>query len=137
MRKLVSDELYNSYKYQLETLKLKKEQNIMKDIELISGKINNIEVHNNILSMIVILNVEQVDYIVNEKGKITQGDEITHSCSYELYVEKGVNKAVKNCPNCGAEVIDSASKTCASCGANLIDSTNRFIIIKKKIIKQR
>jgi predicted RNA-binding Zn-ribbon protein involved in translation (DUF1610 family) len=87
--------------------------------------------------MIVILNVEQVDYIVNEKGKITQGDEITHTCSYELYVEKGVNKVVKNCPNCGAEVIDSASKTCASCGANLIDSTNRFIIIKKKIIKQR
>ncbi len=137
MRKLVSDELYNSYKYQLDTLKLKKEQNIMKDIEFISGKINNIEVHNNILSMIVIINVEQVDYIVNEKGKITQGDEITHSCSYELYVEKGVNKVVKNCPNCGAEVIDSASKTCASCGANLIDSTNRFIIIKKKIIKQR
>ena len=43
IRKLTTDEIYNMYSSQLETLKLKKQRNIMKDIELIDVKI--IDIH--------------------------------------------------------------------------------------------
>src|SRR5699024_1121310 len=42
LSKLCTNELYNSYKTQLETLKLKKGQNIMSDFELLDAKVTRL-----------------------------------------------------------------------------------------------
>lgn len=137
MRKLVSDEIYNDYIYQLDTLKLKKQQNVMKDIEFVNGTVTSADIHNNVVYLKVHLNVKQVDYIEDDNGNLIRGDKNKHFCTYELDLEKGFNASLTNCPNCGAEINDSASKTCSFCGAELIDISNNYVIVKKRMITQR
>ena len=116
---------------------MKNQRNVMEDIELISGKVVSTVVHSNVISFKVEMTVRQVDYIADSDGKLLRGDKNTHTCTYELFVEKGISSAKTNCPNCGASISDAASKTCESCGANLIDVSNNFIIVKKTMLKQR
>ena len=58
IRKLTTDEIYNMYSSQLETLKLKKQRNIMKDIELIDVKIIDIHKENDVITIDAYLNVK-------------------------------------------------------------------------------
>lgn len=136
MRKLISDELYNNYVVQLDTLKLKNQRNVMEDISLLGGQIVDYSLSDNTLSVTIKLRVSQKDYIVNAKNKIVRGNDKVHICTYKLYLEKGMKKQLRNCPNCGAQVSNAASKTCPNCGADLIDVSNDFIIVKKQIVNQ-
>ena len=53
LREYCTDELYNTYVSQLETLKLKNGQNIMSDYQNLDMKITNITSENNVVSLIV------------------------------------------------------------------------------------
>lgn len=69
LRELCTDELYNSYKTQLEILKAKDGQNIMSDYQNLETKIIDIEVQNGILTMQVFMKVCFFDYVINTKNK--------------------------------------------------------------------
>ena len=62
IRKMTTDEIYNMYSSQLETLKLKGQKNIMKDISLIDSKIVYIEKIGNIITTNVYMKVRCYDY---------------------------------------------------------------------------
>ena len=137
MRTLIGDELFNTYKAQLNTLKIKKQRNVMEDIEFLNGKVTDFNITNRKVSIDIELKVKQRDYIVNEDGDLLRGDEDFHTCTYQLTVEKGINGIKKkNCPNCGAELDISASQTCLHCGAELVDVSSDLIITKKRMLKQ-
>lgn len=73
VKNLISEEMFNRYKEQLEKLKSNKEQNIIEKIEYKSNKIIDIKIENNIEMVECQLNVTCYDYIINGEEKVIKG----------------------------------------------------------------
>ena len=140
IRKLTTDEIYNMYSSQLETLKLKKQKNIMKDITLEDVKIIDIKKQNNIITTSVYLKVKCYDYVIKEvtgetvRGKDNQKVIIEYVLSF---VKSSVNnKTVETCPNCGAPVEINSSSTCPYCDSTLVKDASEYVLSKKTTVRQ-
>ena len=70
VRHLLTDELYNMYLMQLDTLIESNQTNIMKDYSFISGSIEGWRIVNGKEYVSMFLKIRCKDYIVNEKNKI-------------------------------------------------------------------
>lgn len=140
LRKLTTDEMYNMYKMQLDTLSIKNEKNIMKDFNMSFIGITDVAELNGVLTVKVRLNVSQKDYVVNSAtNEVTRGNANTvFNVAYDLTFVNNVNKEVlKNCPNCGAAIENSGSQKCEYCNADLVgNSTDNWVLAKKETIKQ-
>jgi predicted lipid-binding transport protein (Tim44 family) len=139
IRKLVSDELYNNYKMQLEGLKSRGLKNIMEDITKVGGHVVSLKKEGSVETACVALTVAMRDYIVDESGKVVRGNKAASGVSYFITIDKVSDKThkVTNCPNCGGELGDEASQKCKFCGSNLVLASKDFIITKKENRKQR
>ena len=141
IRKLTTDEMYNMYSSQLETLKLKHQKNIMKNIEYVDANITNITKEDGVISVVVYLRVKCLDYVINEKTKKTlRGkDNIRLDIRYLLTFVKSEtdNKKVETCPNCGAPVDIISSATCPYCDSTLVKNASDYVMSKKTCIGQR
>ena len=131
IRKLTTDEIYNMYSSQLETLKLKKQRNIMKDIELIDVKI--IDIHKD-------LNVKCYDYVIKDAtGEVTRGtDKSKMNIKYKLSFVKSAsnNNTEEKCPNCGAPVDIVSSAVCPYCDSTLVKDAGDYVMSKKVSLGQ-
>lgn len=140
IRKLTTDEIYNMYSSQLETLKLKGQKNIMKDIALEEAKIIDIKKVNNIITVNVYLRVKCFDYVIKEKtGETVRGkDSQKIIIEYVLsFVKSAVNnKEEEKCPNCGAPVDIKASATCPYCDSTLVKDASDYVMSKKTCVGQ-
>lgn len=140
IRKLTTDEVYNMYKSQLETLKLKKQKNIMNGFELLDVKVYDISKVNDIITLKVFLNVKMYDYVIKENtGEITRGtDKMKMNISYELSFVKSAtdSKKINTCPNCGAPVDIIASSTCQYCDSTLVKDSSDYVLSKKTSVGQ-
>ena len=139
IRELVSDELYNNYKMQLETLSMKGQKNIMEDIKLVSGDIVSVKKEGKVETVKVALTIAMKDYIVDKDNKVVRGDKEPHGVSYYITLDRtiGLDERPKFCPNCGAELKGAASQTCKFCGSDLNLTSTDFIISKKENKRQR
>lgn len=140
IRKLTTDEIYNMYSSQLETLKLKKQKNIMKDITLDEAKIIDIYKTKNIITVAVYLRVKCYDYVIKEAtGETVRGkDSDKIIIEYLLsFVKSAVNNnKEEKCPNCGAHVDINASATCPYCDSTLVKDAADYVMSKKTCIGQ-
>lgn len=140
IRKLTTDEVYNMYSSQLETLKLKKQKNIMKDIELIDAKVIDIRKENNIITVDVYLNVRCYDYVIKEATKeVVRGKDNTKlNIKYKLSFIKSAtnNNKEEKCPNCGAPVDIVSSATCPYCDSTLVKTASDYVLSKKTALGQ-
>lgn len=139
LRKLCTDELYNQYKIQLETLKLKNEQNIMSDFNINEVSIYNIKKVNNITEISVYLDIKFRDYVINTNtNKVVRGSEkIYFNNSYELtFVMSNKDKLI-NCPSCGAPIEVISSNVCPYCKNTIVQTSNELVLSKKKIVSSR
>lgn len=140
IRKLTTDEVYNMYSSQLETLKLKKQKNIMKDIELIDAKVIDIRKENNIITVDVYLNVRCYDYVIKEANKeVVRGkDNAKLNIKYKLSFIKSAtnNNKEEKCPNCGAPVDIVSSATCPYCDSTLVKTASDYVLSKKTALGQ-
>lgn len=140
LRKLTTDEMYNMYKMQLDTLSIKNEKNIMKDFNKSFIGITDISEVNGVLTVKVRLNVSQKDYVVNSTtNQVTRGNaNMSFNVAYDLTFVNNVNKEVlKNCPNCGAPISNIGSQKCEYCNADLVgNSTDNWVLAKKETVKQ-
>lgn len=140
IRKLTTDEIYNMYSSQLETLKLKCQKNIMKDITLEEVKIIDIKEINNIITTTVYMRVKCYDYVIKEKtsetvrGKDNQKIIIEYVLSFVK--SKVNNKSEEKCPNCGAPVDIKVSATCPYCDSTLVKDAADYVMSKKTCIGQ-
>ena len=124
IRTLTTDELYNMYSMQLDTLRVKNEKNIMKEINLVTASLTNLKIENNIETATVIMTVNCYDYIVDSQNKVVRGnDKNKIEITYELTYIKSVGEKVNKCPNCGAEINDDNSTTCEYCRAIITRNT--------------
>lgn len=138
IRTLTTDELYNMYSMQLDTLKVKNEKNIMKEINLVTASLTNLKIENNIETATVIMTVNCYDYIVDSQNKVVRGnDKNKIEITYELTYIKSVGEKVNKCPNCGAEINDDNSTTCEYCRAIITRNTSKWVLSKKQSLNQR
>lgn len=138
IRTLTTDELYNMYSMQLDTLRVKNEKNIMKEINLVTASLTNLKIENNIETATLIMTVNCYDYIVDSQNKVVRGnDKNKIEITYELTYIKSVGEKVNKCPNCGAEINDDNSTTCEYCRAIITRNTSKWVLSKKQSLNQR
>ena len=136
LRKLCTDELYNQYKTQLETLKLKNEQNIMSDFSVKEVSIYDIKKVNNITEISVYLDIKFRDYVINtNNNKVVRGNKkIYFNNSYELTFVMSNNDKITKCPSCGAEIEVVSSNVCPYCKNTIVQTSDELVLSKKKIV---
>ena len=137
LREYLSDELYNNYKMQLETLKLKNGKNIMENITFHSADITDIRKTENLETITVMLTISMKDYVVDKNNAVIRGNKFaTTTITYLITLERSLQKEVTTCPNCGANLENNASTTCPYCDSVIVKNTSKFIMTKKENIKQ-
>ena len=137
LRKLLSDELFNVYKMQLETMEAGMEKNIMADIVKVDGGIISIRKTDLTEELQVKLHVRMKDYIINtatNKPKHGSPDKIMDN-NYIITLEKSRREEITNCPNCGAEIKDTASQVCPFCDSVLVKGSKDFVIVKQENVQ--
>ena len=137
LRAILSDELFNVYKMQLETMEAGMEKNIMEDIVKVDGGIVAVRKHEYTEELIVKLHVRMKDYIINtatNKPKHGSPDKIMDN-NYIITLEKTIRSEITNCPNCGGELNDNASQKCPYCDAVLVKGSKDFVIVKQENVQ--
>ena len=138
IRKNVTDEMYNMYKAQLTTLKVKNQINFMQEISLINSNIVGMEIKEDIVSLIVTMQVECYDYIANMNGKVLRGNSQRKVVyNYAMTFNKGLGEKINKCPNCGAPLENVNSTTCPYCDSVIINDNYDWILAKKQVLSQK
>ena len=140
LREYCTDELYNTYVSQLETLKIKHGQNIMSDYQNLDMKITDITSENNVVSLTVYAEIRFHDYVINAKtNEVTRGSKdrlMTNHYLMTFVIKKGDAKSIKNCPSCGAPFEHNASGICEYCGSTIIKEADELVLSKKTNINR-
>ncbi len=140
VRSIISDEMFNTYKMQLETLKAKNQKNMMEDITLVDVYITNIRKQDNKEIIDVIMKVKCKDYLIDiNTNKVIRGQKNkVWNYEYKLsYIRSVGFNEVNYCPNCGAPINDGQSSKCDYCGSIITKETDKFVLIDKKMLNQR
>ena len=142
LRSLCTDELYNSYLAQLETLELKNSQNIMSHFKLRKIIINDIVKNKKTITLSVVLCVSFLDYVVDKKtNQVTRGLKnqlITNNYKLTYVISSKIdnNKKELKCPNCGAKLTNKASNKCEYCDTVVVTESHEFVLSKKTNINK-
>lgn len=137
LRELLTDELYNQYEMQLETLKLKNEKNKMSDFELESAYIINSFRDQDNINVRINMSVNFYDYIEKD-NEIVRGTNLKKiHMKYELIYTKSLENNKSICPNCGAKLKDNTSVKCEYCQTIISQTSNNWALKNKKVINQR
>lgn len=139
IKNLVSDELYNMYSMQLDTLKIKGQKNIMSDITTMGMIIKNITFENNIETIETIMIIQCKDYIVDNNYKVIRGNKnIMNTYTYKITFAKNTNNnSLKTCPSCGAPININSTGKCEYCTSTIINNESKWIMTKKQMLNQR
>lgn len=135
LKSLVTDELYNSYYNQLQTLELKGQKNIMRDFVVQSSQLLSHKQEEDKITVVVGLTVSFYDYIVDSSNKVIRGSDIKKVIMfYHLTFVAGLGSSDK-CPNCGAP-LDTPSY-CDYCKSHIQGLSTGMRLAKKEVIKQK
>jgi preprotein translocase subunit SecG/predicted RNA-binding Zn-ribbon protein involved in translation (DUF1610 family) len=138
LREKTTDELYNQYEMQLNTLSSKGQKNVMKAFQYKDSKITDVKNNNGLYEVTMELTISFYDYI-EENGKVVKGNDSSKiTMHYELvFVSSSDDNMIKNCPSCGAELSDSTSQVCPYCKAVIDRKGNKWVLSKKKALWQK
>ena len=140
LRKYTTDEIYNMYSMQLDTLSAKGQKNIMKDFFLVDSYISKIAMVNGVEEVDVILTVKFLDYVVDNKNNVVRGSSNQRiEVTYRLTLVKTTAENNDNnfCPNCGAKLEDKASNVCPYCKSVIVSDNYTWVMSKKESLNQR
>ena len=141
MRKLTTDDLYNSYKIMLESLKKKNQKNIVSDIKVYGVNFTNAKNENGKYTVQVELDLAYRDYIVEKKKndyELVRGvvDRLDVICLVTFVSTE--KKDISTCPLCGGPISKkNQSDKCKFCGNTIVKENYDWIISKKEIVKQK
>ena len=140
LRALTTDEMYNMYLMQMDTLKVKNQKNIMYDIKYLGSKIVDRKEENGQETIIINMQVSCYDFIIDTTtNKPVRGmPNKLNNYNYELtFVKTSDNKELEICPGCGAPVKGNNSGKCEYCGSILISKNYTLVMSKKKMLIQK
>ena len=135
LREYCTDELYNTYVSQLETLKLKNGKNIMNDYQKQDMKVTSITSENNVISLTVYAEIRFHDYVINTKtNEVIRGSKdrfITNRYLMTFVIKKSDIPDLKNCPSCGAPFNHNVSGVCEYCHSTIVKNADTLVLSKK------
>ena len=134
-----TNELYNQYLMQLETLKAKGRKNVMNSFTYVKGKVTNIEKTDNQLAVTVEIVTRFYDYIINQKDeKILRGDDYKKvTLHYQMTFVKSTKKSITtHCPNCGAKLKKTSTNVCEFCKTTITKESDEWLLAEKKSLGQ-
>ena len=136
IKHLLTDEMYNMYQMQLDTLIEDNQINVMSHFKFICGKTTSITSLKGIEKIEIILVVKCKDYIIDASNKtVINGSK--HSklmYIYELTFLRDRNQEkMTRCPTCGAQVKKQMSATCSYCHNPLLLTSPELTLSNKKI----
>lgn len=134
-----TNELYNQYQMQLETLKVKGQKNVMKDFKYIDGKILNIVESNNKVIVTVEIVTKFYDYIIEEStNKVVRGNaRKTITIFYRMKFVRDINiDEIIHCPNCGAELRKTSTNVCEFCKTIITKESEEWLLAEKECLSQ-
>ena len=139
LRKLTTDEMYNMYLMQMDTLKVKNQKNIMYDINYSYSYIKHQYEKNGQETIVINMQVTCYDFIIDTtNNSIVRGNANKKMYNYELtFVKTSDNKSLDICPRCGAPVEANNSGVCEYCKSTLISNNYTLILSKKEMINQK
>ena len=141
LRKYTTDEIYNMYSMQLDTLSVKGQKNIMKDFFLVNSYISKIDKSNGVEEIDVILTVKFLDYVVDNNNNVVRGSNTQRmEITYRLTLVRTENSDTSDnnfCPNCGAKLEDKASNKCPYCKSVIVANNYTWVMSKKESLNQR
>ena len=133
---LLTDELYNQYVMQLDTLKVKNECNKMSDFTYHHGTITGIMKENDQIIITINLFVSFYDYI-DRDGVVVRGNSTRKvKMIYEMTYISEINNNIDKCPHCGASITNNASQRCEYCGCVITNISDKWVLSKKEAIAQ-
>jgi len=132
LKELCGDELFTSYKSDLEVLKAANNKNIMKKFKRHKCEILDVVEDKKTITIKCALFVSFKDYVVNAKGRVVKGSRF--KIFNNLYkLEYVINKkVVDTCPSCGAKIEGSL---CNYCHTVLIDNNDKLVLVNKNLVK--
>ena len=136
LRNKLTDELYNQYLMQLDTLKLKNQKNIISDFDYELLRILDANNENGQVTVKIKLVCNFYDYI-EQNGVIIRGkNDIKAKVYYELTFVCNMENDLAKCPNCGAELNNNASKVCEYCRSLITVVSSNWVMSKKEVKNQ-
>ena len=141
IRKLTTDDLYNSYKTMLESLEKKNQKNVISDIKVYGCNFTNVTNDNGKYTIEVELDLAYRDYIVEKKNndyELVRGivNRFDVLCLVTLVSTK--KKETTSCPVCGGPISkNNQSDKCKFCGNTIVKESYNWVISKKEIVKQK
>lgn len=134
MRKLVTDEMFQMYQSQLQTLEIKEEKNVMKDFNRKQSVLLSRKTEKGITTTELLLKVSFYDYIVNKDHKIVRGtNERKVVMTYKLTFVSSTN--VTKCPHCGAK-LEKDNTICSYCHTKILSPLGEMKLAKKEVLRQ-
>ena len=134
LKKLCNDEMYNTYHSNLESLKTKKQKNIVSDIEIYDIKINDITQYNDSIEIKCNIFMLSYDYVINtDTNKVIEGtnkEKIDEEYELEFIIKN--NKIVSKCPHCNSKINKGTIK-CENCKKTILD-LSKIVISKEKTL---
>lgn len=135
LRSKLTDELYNQYEMQLQTLSVKGQKNVMSDFTIIDTQMVNITKQNNQITVTMQLQVAFLDYL-EKNGKVVRGSNTRkNKMTYEMAFV--CNETTPDtCPNCGAKLTNKASQKCPYCNSTIAKVSKDWVLSKKEALGQ-
>lgn len=135
LRTLVTDNLYNTYYSQLQTLSMKNQKNVMTDFDLKEVYIQDISLNNQLETYTVVLQVSFYDYITDSREQVVRGDKYNKVLmTYRLTFVKEIIP-LESCPNCSAPLSNN-EMVCPYCNSHIQGLVGTMRLSKKEAISQ-
>lgn len=138
VRHLLTDEMYNMYEMQLDTLRTNKQTNVMTNFKFKRAYTSGIARYNGQETLTMVLEVSCKDYLVDDtSNEIIQGNRKTNWYIYELTFVRDLNaKEMHNCPNCGGKLENQMGGNCPYCGNPVNITTANYTLADKRMLRQ-
>ena len=135
LQSLLTDEMYQMYRNQMDTLSLKGQQNKMDNFQIVSIQLLSRVTKETTTTTIIALTIRFHDYIVDSNGQVVRGSKSKMvRASYHLtFVENKDAKEV--CPNCGATL--TSPTYCEYCKSHIQGLSLHMRLAKKEVVTQQ
>ena len=126
--RLCSNEQYNLYKSDLETLKINNHKHIMSDFNFYKMLINSVEKKKDELIIKICLIATFKDYVINTNtNEIVKGQTVSLvNNNYRLEFVKKLD-VISSCPTCGSQLNDLKDCKCPYCNNIIVDNNNYIL----------
>ena len=138
IRHLLTDEMYNMYLMQLDTLIEQNQTNIMKDYLFVSGHVYSRRKYKGKETTVMIFRIKCRDYIIDDTtNKVIRGKEKDIiDYTYEFKLVRNVEAKEIVCPSCGYMIQNKEGVVCPHCSSVVHTNTNTWRLADKRVLRQ-